>query len=238
MMHSNEFTVGQTSQKDDNKKDYYKWSVWIEPNESELSEIDYVEYLLHPTFPNRLRTSNDATSNFKIDSTGWGEFRIDISISKKSGDIIQLAHWLSLSDDQNEVVSRGVEEAVTEPKKVYISYSKIDTRTAQLVESMLTDLGMDVSTGSDIEPGMVIKDYIEQSIDNADAIITINPGKENDWQKLEIDIANDFSKKIIPLDASDDSEENISLFSSQINLEDEYGENVKALGDQIKNIKF
>ena len=152
MMYSKEFSVAQNSQKDKSKKDFYKWAVWIEANESDLSAIDHVEYLLHPTFPNRLRKSDDHASNFKIESKGWGEFRIDISITKNSGEVIKLWHWLSLSDDEIEVVSRGGTEEETKPKKVYISYSKIDTRAAQLVESMLTDLGMEVASGSDIQP--------------------------------------------------------------------------------------
>ena len=238
MMYSKEYSVGQNSQKDKSKKDYYKWAVWIDANESDLSDIDHVEYLLHPTFPNRLRQSDDPSSNFKIESKGWGEFRIDISITKISGEVIKLGHWLSLSDDNTQVVRRGgPEEEETEPKKVYISYSKIDTGTAQLVESMLTDLGMKEASGSDIQPGVPISEYIEKSIDNADAIITINPGMENDWQKLEIKIAEDFSKTIIPLDVSGDSEESKSLFSSRMYSDEEYGENLKALGDKIKNIK-
>ena len=240
MMYSKEFSVGQSFQKDQSKKNYYKWEVWIEPKENNLSDIDYVEYLLHPTFPNRLRKSDDHTSNFRIKSKGWGEFRIDISITKISGEVIKLWHWLSLSNDKTEVVSRGgpeEEEEETKPKKVYISYSKIDTRTAQLVESMLTDLGMQVASGSDIKPGVPITDYIKKSIDDADAIVTINPGIENDWQKLEIKIAEDFSKTIIPLDASGESKEKKSFFSSGMYLDEEYGENLKALGEHIKNIK-
>lgn len=239
MMYSKEFSVGQSSQKDKSKKDYYKWAVWIEANESDISDIDHVKYLLHPTFPNRLRKSDDPSSNFKIESKGWGEFRIDISITKTSGDVIKLWHWLSLSDDKTQVVSRGGQEGdeETQPKKVYISYSKIDTRTAQLLESMLTDLGMEVASGSDIEPGVSITDHIEKSINDADAIVTINPEMENDWQKLEIKIAEDFSKTIIPLDAIAESEEKKSFFSSGIYSDEAYGKNLKALGDQIKNIK-
>ena len=238
MIYSKEYVVEQDSQRDDTKKNYYKWAVWIKALEGDLSEVERVEYLLHPTFPNRLRISSDASNGFRIESKGWGEFRIDISIIKKeSAGMLQLAHWLVLSDEDNEVVSRGVPDEI-EAKKVYISYSKIDTRTAQTLENMLADLGMEVASGSDIQPGVSMKKYIEESIDSADVVITINPGNENDWQKAEIEIAEGFQKNIIPIDSIIDTEESTSVFSSNKYSEEDYGSTLKSLGNQIKNLKL
>ena len=130
-----------------------------------------------------------------------------------------------------DVVERGAPEPEIS-KKVYISYSKIDTRKAQLLETMLTDLGMEVASGSDIEPGRPIQEYIEESISEADAVITINSDQENDWQKAELQIAEELSKTIIPMDDILAEEEEKSVFKSKVYSDSDYGENLKSLGSQ------
>jgi len=237
MMFSKEYITAQSSTKSPTKKDYYNWAIWIESGQSDLSEIESVVYLLHSTFKNRVQKFTDPSTNFKIESSGWGEFRAEITITKKSGESLQLAHWLSLGDEDMDVVERGVLEPETQ-KKVYISYSKIDTRTAQLLESMLTDLGMEVASGSDIEPGVPIQEYIEESINEADAVITINSGQQNDWQKAELQIAEGLSKTIIPIDSILEKKDEKSVFNSRVYSDRDYGENLKSLGNQIKKLKF
>ncbi|MBL4662354.1 MAG: TIR domain-containing protein [Flavobacteriaceae bacterium] len=237
MMFSKEYITAQSSTKSETRKDYYKWAIWIESGDSDISEIESVVYLLHSTFKNRVRKITDLTTNFKLESSGWGEFRVEITITKKSGEELQLAHWLSLGNEDLNVIERGVLEEET-PKKVYISYSKIDTRTAQLLETMLTDLGMDVASGSDIEPGVPIQDYIEESITEADAVITINSGQENDWQKAELKIAAQLAKTIIPIDTILKGKDEKSVFNSRFYSDRDYGENLKSLGSQIKKLKL
>ena len=237
MMFSKEYITAQSSTKSKDKKDYYKWAIWIENGESDIADIKSVVYHLHSTFKNRIREFTDPSTNFKIESSGWGEFRIDITITKKSGETLQLVHWLALGDEDMDVVERGVSEPEIQ-KKVYISYSKIDTRKAQLLESMLTDLGMDVASGSDIEPGRPIQEYIEESISEADAVITINSEQENDWQKAELQIAKKLSKTIIPMEEILQKEEENSKFRSRVYSDMDYGANLKSLGSQIKKLKF
>ena len=57
---------------------------------------------------------------------------LKLTVTKKDGESLQLAHWLSLGDDDMDVVERGAADPEIQ-KKVYISYSKIDTRKAQLL---------------------------------------------------------------------------------------------------------
>ena len=237
MINLKEYTTGQSAHKDSDKKDYYKWAIWIENGESDISEIDYVEYLLHSTFKNRLRKATNLSDKFKIESSGWGEFNIEITVVKKNGERLQLSHWLTLGDGYESV---NVKSEAPELKlsKVYISHSDADTRTAQQLEYMLTDLGMDVVSASDVDPGNSIEDYIIDSITSSDAVITINSENESDWQKAEIKIADKLSKKIIPLYSIIDEEEKKSSFSSRLDLDESYGNILKDLGGQINKLNF
>lgn len=237
MIFSKEYFVDQTSSKHESRKDYYEWAIWIVSAESDISEIEYVEYLLHSTFKNRLRKITDPSEGFRLESAGWGEFRVEISIVKKSGETIQLAHWLSLGNDNDDVIARGAPPEI-EQKKVYISYSKIDERTAQLLESMLIDLGMEVASGSDIKPGVPINEYIEESIKEADAVITINADQQNYWQKTEIEIAEGLAKTIIPMDQILDQTEEESPLKSRFYSDEDYGVKLKSMGDKFTNLKF
>jgi hypothetical protein len=238
MNYSKEYQVGQSSSMDASKKDYYQWAIWIESGESDISEIEYVEYLLHPTFKNRLRKVTNPADGFRLESAGWGEFLININITKKSGEVIQIGHWLSLGTESDDVMARGVVPSELKPKKVYISYSRIEERTAQLLESMLIDLGMEVSSGYDIEPGVSINEYIEESIKAADAVITINSDRENDWQKTEIKIAKSMDKTIIPMDKILDQSEDTSQVKSRFYSDEDYGNKLKAMGNKFTNLKF
>ena len=39
--------------------DWYEWCVFIDANRDLIDKIEYVEYVLHPTFPNPLRKTDD-----------------------------------------------------------------------------------------------------------------------------------------------------------------------------------
>lgn len=55
----------------------------IEPNEaSDLKNIKSVEYILHPTFKNRIRHSSDSKNNFQIEIKTWGTFVVKVKINE------------------------------------------------------------------------------------------------------------------------------------------------------------
>lgn len=76
--------------------DWWNWSIWIEGSPSELDQIDHVIYKLHPTFPEPVRVTRDRSSNFRLESAGWGEFTILAKVVLKSGEEIRLSHELAL----------------------------------------------------------------------------------------------------------------------------------------------
>ena len=68
------------------EKDWYEWSVEIEKARVALSKIEEVEYILHPTFHDRIRLAKSSEKRFRIESEGWGEFDIAVNIRFKNGD--------------------------------------------------------------------------------------------------------------------------------------------------------
>ena len=80
-------------------EDWWNWWVWIEGTVDELDQIDSVVYTLHPTFPNPVRTVNDRRSKFRLETSGWGGFRIYAQIIKRNGAKIKLTHDLVLAYD-------------------------------------------------------------------------------------------------------------------------------------------
>jgi hypothetical protein len=62
-----------------------------------LATVSYVEYTLHPTFPNsdqRVDRTTDTRYPFGLTATGWGVFPVAIKVVFKSGQIRYLSHML------------------------------------------------------------------------------------------------------------------------------------------------
>ena len=62
-----------------------------------LNEIKSVEYLLHRSFPNPLRERTNRDQLFSIESSGWGEFTMMITIFLENGSRIDTPYNLDLS---------------------------------------------------------------------------------------------------------------------------------------------
>jgi len=67
-----------------------------EPSER-LDLVDHVEYRLHETFFEPIRVMRDRKSLFAVDSSGWGEFVINITIYLKTGAEAYVKYELDLS---------------------------------------------------------------------------------------------------------------------------------------------
>lgn len=90
------------------RKDWWKWSIWLEGEEAELDSVESVEYTLHPTFHDPVRMNTDRASKFKLSSAGWGTFTIFAKVTKKDGEVIDMEHELELHyPDDAEMGSVG-----------------------------------------------------------------------------------------------------------------------------------
>lgn len=77
--------------------DWYDWIVYVDEQVSVLNRIASVDYLLHRTFPNPLRNSDDPKSQFACKSTGWGTFMISITVHFKDNTELKTSYQLSFS---------------------------------------------------------------------------------------------------------------------------------------------
>ena len=67
-------------------KDWYEWKIWVGGPAAMLKKIEEVEYILHPSFPRRIRRSKDSGTGFLLESEGWGEFDIAVNVFYRDGD--------------------------------------------------------------------------------------------------------------------------------------------------------
>ena len=75
----------------------WDWEVYLDDNGSgELMKINFVEYILHPTFPNPVRNVSDPSNGFRLKTNGWGIFDIKAFINKKDGNKQKIIHQLVL----------------------------------------------------------------------------------------------------------------------------------------------
>jgi hypothetical protein len=75
----------------------YECILHLEADQDILDSIEYVTYLLHPTFKNPIEERHDPRNKFELVLTVWGEFRIQIKMNYKDGHIELLSHWLTLT---------------------------------------------------------------------------------------------------------------------------------------------
>ena len=76
--------------------DWWTWWIWIEADEIQLDEIEFVIFTLHPTFYDPVRKITDRKSKFKLATDGWGTFTIHAKVVLKNKKEIPLKHELHL----------------------------------------------------------------------------------------------------------------------------------------------
>lgn len=73
---------------------WWEWAIRIKGTPAALDRIRCVEYTLHPSFPNPVRTICTRQNNFELKATGWGTFAIPIKVLFKDQTLLQLTHEL------------------------------------------------------------------------------------------------------------------------------------------------
>jgi transcription initiation factor IIF auxiliary subunit len=98
--------------------DRWHWGVWIEGPDSELDEIEAVEYTLHETFPEPVQLVSNRAAKFRLENWGWGEFEINAHAFAKDGSAHHLKHWLELSGPEGEHAPTKETESSKGPRLV------------------------------------------------------------------------------------------------------------------------
>lgn len=76
--------------------DWWNWWVELDGPKKELAQVEKVTYSLHRTFPNPVRTIDTPNTNFRLETAGWGTFRIHAQVQMRDGGKLKLHHDLKL----------------------------------------------------------------------------------------------------------------------------------------------
>lgn len=79
------------------RNDYYQWRVFVDEPFERLEQIERVEYLLHPTFPEPQQIRTNPSDRFALETSGWGEFPIQVVVTYKNGTQDRTRYELKLS---------------------------------------------------------------------------------------------------------------------------------------------
>jgi len=177
-------------------KDRWKWSVWVEGKHESIEQIDRVEYILHPTFPNPVRLITNRSSNFKLESKGWGEFMIHANVITKSGRTLRLNHWLKLSGSESVDTRQSRQK---EKPSVFLAYSKADYPLAAELSRFLEGRGLEVLSENQLKPDEPIKSAMRSLIGRADAVLALIAQEPSTWVLAEISEAEKQQIPILPM---------------------------------------
>ena len=220
-----DIAVKQFASKARDRENYWNWSVWIDASKEVIEQINYVEYILHSSFPNRVRTRSSKRDHFKLSSKGWGEFTIFVRIYMHDSTEPSLySHNLKLFDQEKKENN----------KLVFISSTLINNDKVEELTKELKQIKVKVKSQSTIDAGSNFSDSINKSIQESDTFILY--GGVDDItrnQQYELDLAIKAEKRIIIV--SDHEIENLNLGSSISKTENDI-RIVSSKDDIIKNI--
>lgn len=78
---------------------YYEWRVFVDEPQNVLDTIQQIDYELHPTFIQPFQSSRDRDHQFELKESGWGEFRILITVRYTNGTQAKASYPLSLKEN-------------------------------------------------------------------------------------------------------------------------------------------
>ena len=73
----------------------WDWTIFVDADRETLQQIDCVEYVLHPSFPEPVqKVCRAAATKFAYSTNGWGVFTVKVNIHYKNGHVEALEHKL------------------------------------------------------------------------------------------------------------------------------------------------
>ena len=87
--------------------DWWEWEAFLDDEGSgELSNVKFVEYVLHETFPNPIRRIDSPKGGFRLETAGWGTFDLIAFVHYKDGKKVRLKHEIQLEYEPEKGASR------------------------------------------------------------------------------------------------------------------------------------
>jgi len=165
--------------------DYWNWSAWIDATPEELDQVSLVTWILHPSFsPSRVPTE-DRSSQFRLDTAGWGTFMLlaelrlkgmpDAKIIKR---MLRLNYPISEDIDSSPNTSQVLTAEstalpATSSHKVFLSYGSEDERQAQVVVHAMEGMGVRVLMANSISADLPLDAAVRKMIRESSAVINI-----------------------------------------------------------------
>jgi hypothetical protein len=75
----------------------WRWTIFVDADNDTLSQIECVDYILHPTFDPPVQASCTSENNFAFSATGWGTFEVGVRVRFRNGTEKQLTHMLTFA---------------------------------------------------------------------------------------------------------------------------------------------
>jgi len=170
--------------------DWWVWSVWVDGTKAELEKVKSVTYRLHETFPDPVQVRTNRREKFRLNSSGWGEFTINVVIDT-GGKKITKRHYLTLEEPESPARA-----ASAEPVSVYLCYAASDKRIASVVERRLRAASLNVINAGQIA-GSQFRVALAESLKSIDAVVAVVSEYPSDWVMYEIGLAQSAGVPVI-----------------------------------------
>lgn len=165
--------------------DYWSWSAWIDATTAELDQLCLVTWILHPSFsPSRIPTK-DRSSQFRLDTAGWGTFMLRAELRLQgASDAKVISRMLCLHYPNNEEVAsssntnqmQATDSSVLSAGNahtVFLSYASEDERQAQAVGRVMEGMGVRVLKSNSISPELPFDAAVRKMIRESSAVVNI-----------------------------------------------------------------
>jgi transcription initiation factor IIF auxiliary subunit len=158
---------------------WWDWAVWLDGPEDELEEVEDVEYILHPTFPNPVQKIDNRATNFRLNARGWGEFNIQAHVHLENGETIRLEHWLELDmvaptrTIQESFMKRPRFRAKVEHPMLYLSSAMADMKYSYALKDALEEEGLAVLMNQDLDDDEPLEMLLETKQASFDACLFV-----------------------------------------------------------------
>ena len=120
--------------------------------------MEYVEYILHPSFSPPIHKISNRGTNFRLKMSGWGEFNIQKKVYLETGEVIRLEHWLELDKitpaqviDQSSMKRPRFSAKSTEHPMLFLSSALADMKFSYALKDALEDEGLEVIMNQDLD---------------------------------------------------------------------------------------
>lgn len=178
------------------RRNWWNWSVWIEAPSTVLNDIEYVDYKLHSTFSDPVQHRTNPQEKFLLESSGWGEFAINVEIKLKNGKAVTKRHWLTLEYPAAAPAEKSVSVSVKETKKaqranVFLSAGVSDLTMVSALAEALRKRNINVLKADELSPDLPWDVAINEMVKTADLMVVLLSGRPTSSTMREIYSAKD-----------------------------------------------